>query len=78
MYLKNYICEANGDATFNAVNKSTDKYWQYIRFRIYDSDGDPIDNFAWFINLLPKTGKKITRGSCLKLKGARYTVEALG
>ena len=64
-YLKNYICAKNGEATFNAVNKSSYK-WMTIHFDIYDSDGDPIDSFKWLISLEAQSGEKMTRGGALR------------
>ena len=78
-YLKNYVCSADGYAKFNAVNKA-DKKWYVIKFTIYDSDGDPVDNFEWDIYVNANSGKKQKRGgfaenSCKKLIGVKYSVE---
>ena len=71
-YLKNYTCGSNGYASFNAVNK-TDSYWQGIRFVIYDSDNDPIENFSWSINVKSNSGQKLYKGPfCKKLIGNKY------
>ena len=80
-YLKNYECEsASGLAYFNAVNK-TEEYWNYIRFTIYDSDGDPIDSFHWVISINSNSGKRMTEGglhrnACTKLQGVKYKSDA--
>ena len=60
LYLKNYTCDSKGDTSFNAVNKSKG-IWKAIKFFIYDSDGDPIDNFVWVINLPANSGKRMER-----------------
>ena len=79
LYLKNYSCMGSGMAEFNAVNK-TNKTWSAIKFTIYDSDGDPVDNFAWALIVSPNSGKKLRVGdydslSCNKLFGAKYRVQ---
>ena len=56
-YLKNYVCGADGYAKFNVVNK-TNKKWSAIKFDIYDSDGDPVDNFKWYLYVNANSGKK--------------------
>ena len=75
-YLKNYSCNSYGQASFNAVNK-TDSYWKGIRFIIYDSDNDPIDNFRWFINVPSNSGKTLkNRGrNCKQLIGNKYKIK---
>ena len=77
-YLKNYVCGADGKATFSAVNK-TNKQWVGIKFHIYDSDDDPVDNFYWILKIAPNSGKKKKAGrfdnSCKKLKGVKYKVQ---
>jgi len=75
-YLKNYNCNNNGNASFNAVNKSS-KYWTKILFKIYDADGDPVDNFEWYIRVGPNNGEKLWRGGCNKLKNVRYTATGM-
>ena len=79
LYLKNYSCMGSGMAEFNAVNK-TNKTWSAIKFTIYDSDGDPVDNFKWDIYVNANSGKKQKRGgfaenSCKKLIGVKYRVQ---
>ena len=78
LYLKNYVCGSDGYATFNAVNK-TNKRWTAIKFHIYDSDGDPVDNFRWTLYVSANSGKKMKGGrfdnSCKKLKGVKYKVQ---
>ena len=78
-YLKNYVCLSDGWAEFNAINK-TDNKWKGIRFTIYDSDGDPVDNFRWMLYVAANSGKKMTEGnsksiSCKKLIGVKYRVQ---
>ena len=67
-YLKNYTCGSAGYASFNAVNK-TDSYWKGIRFIIYDSDGDPIDNFSWIVGVPGNSGERLKNrgGNCKQL-----------
>ncbi|MDC0114688.1 hypothetical protein OAH83_00245 [Methylophilaceae bacterium] len=78
-YLKNYTCNESGYAHYNAVNK-TDTRWSQINFYIYDSDGDPIDNFQWNLSVGPNSGEKMVSGglgeSCKKLIGVKYKVKA--
>jgi len=73
-YLKNYICK-NNKATYNAVNKSSE-YWLRLYFKIYDADGDPVDNFSWSIGVSANSGKKDYSHGCNKLKNVRYSATA--
>ena len=64
-YLKNYVCGDYGVASFNAVNKSKD-FWNSIMFTLFDSDGDPIDNMSWTINVGANSGKAMNAGGVLQ------------
>ena len=79
-YLKNYVCGDDGSASFNAVNK-TKSTWSSIMFTLFDSDGDPIDNMSWTINVGANSGKamRVVRGklsdSCKALIFNKFTVK---
>jgi len=75
-YLKNYTCGSAGYASFNAVNK-TDSYWKGIRFIIYDSDNDPINNFNWSIHVRGNSGERFTNSgpNCKELIGNKYKIK---